>query len=55
MLQGGHYIAYIKCGEQWFLCDDALVTAVDAAIAHSPHAYMLFYRHATQAACQQEL
>ncbi|KAK9810753.1 hypothetical protein WJX73_004987 [Symbiochloris irregularis] len=49
-LQGGHYIASIKCGQQWFQCDDAVVTAVDAAVAHSPHAYMLFYRLACPSA-----
>ena len=42
--QGGHYIAYVKCGELWYQCDDSCVVEVDEATARSAQAYMLFYR-----------
>ncbi|BDA41148.1 probable ubiquitin carboxyl-terminal hydrolase 22 [Coccomyxa sp. Obi] len=44
-LQGGHYVAYIKCKSSWYLCDDGFVLEVDEATACSPSAYMLYYRH----------
>ncbi|EIE26303.1 hypothetical protein COCSUDRAFT_58843 [Coccomyxa subellipsoidea C-169] len=44
-LQGGHYVAYVKCGNSWYLCDDGFVLEVDEATACSPNAYMLYYRH----------
>ena len=43
VLQGGHYIAYIKCGGGWYQCDDACVMEVDEATARSRDAYMLYY------------
>ena len=45
-VQGGHYVAYIKCGESWYLCDDGFVLEVDEATACAPNAYMLYYRQA---------
>jgi len=41
--QGGHYIAYIRCGPAWYQCDDAAVVEVGEAVARSPDAYMLYY------------
>lgn len=43
VLQGGHYIAYIKCGAGWYQCDDSCVVEVDEATARSRDAYMLYY------------
>ncbi|KAK9806173.1 hypothetical protein WJX72_004306 [[Myrmecia] bisecta] len=42
-LQGGHYIAFVRCGSQWYRCDDAFVTEVDEAEVQSCQAYMLYY------------
>ena len=39
----GHYVAYVRCGSQWFLCDDSFVTPVAAARVLSQAAYLLFY------------
>ncbi|KAK9841837.1 hypothetical protein WJX81_006458 [Elliptochloris bilobata] len=43
VLQGGHYISYIKSGAGWYQCDDACVVEVDEATARSRDAYMLYY------------
>ena len=43
-MQGGHYVAYVKVGGAWFLCDDSFVLQVDEATACSPNAYLLYYR-----------
>lgn len=45
VVQGGHYVAYIKCKSSWYLCDDGFVLEVDEATACSPSAYMLYYCH----------
>jgi ubiquitin carboxyl-terminal hydrolase 22/27/51 len=42
-LEGGHYIAYVRNGGEWFRCDDAWVTRVAAEEVQAAHAYMLFY------------
>ncbi len=44
MLQGGHYVSYVKCKDAWYLCDDNAVFQVDELTACCPSAYMLFYR-----------
>ena len=44
-VQGGHYVANVKCEGRWYQCDDALVTRIDEVAAHAPEAYMLFYKH----------
>lgn len=42
---GGHYTCFIKASQQWYLCDDARVTAVpDAKVQQAVmHGYMLLY------------
>lgn len=40
---GGHYVAYVKKGNTWYLANDATVTKVDNAIEASQDAYLLFY------------
>ena len=44
-VQGGHYVANVKCDGRWYQCDDALITRIDEVAAHAPEAYMLFYKH----------
>ena len=43
-MQGGHYIAYVKCADVWYECNDAVVVRVDEATARRASAYMLYYR-----------
>lgn len=41
---GGHYISYVRGdGDQWFLCNDSTITAVDFATVRKCQAYVLFY------------
>lgn len=40
----GHYIAYVRCGDAWFLCDDASVSQVTPAKVLAAGAYLLFYQ-----------
>lgn len=42
-MQGGHYVAYIKCEGFWYQCDDAYVTLVTEADVTKCEAYMLYY------------
>lgn len=44
--QGGHYTCLVKCGHQWYRCDDARVAPISAAqVAHeSMQGYLLLYQ-----------
>lgn len=47
VLQGGHYIAYVRARDGlWYLCDDALISRVSEDAVRGAQAYMLFYGHA---------
>ena len=39
----GHYIAYIKIGVNWFLCNDAYIKKVEEEFVATQMPYMLFY------------
>lgn len=48
-LHQGHYVANVKCGNRWFLCNDAFVTNAgegngEKEVLSSEGAYMLFYQ-----------
>ena len=43
VLDGGHYIAYVKRRGDWFRCDDASVKSVDVDEVKRTQAFMLFY------------
>ncbi len=47
-LAGGHYTAFLRCGPQWFLCDDACLMAVAVADVVACQPYMLFYSRSNQ-------
>jgi ubiquitin carboxyl-terminal hydrolase 20/33 len=41
---GGHYVAYIRRGDQWYVCDDSRVTPVTPETVAESEAYVLFYQ-----------
>ena len=43
-MQGGHYIVFLKCSNNWYECNDHRIDEVSEAVACSSQAYMLFYR-----------
>ncbi|XP_028787962.1 ubiquitin C-terminal hydrolase 22-like [Neltuma alba] len=42
-LDAGHYVTYLRLGNQWYKCDDAWVTQVDENIVRAAQGYMMFY------------
>ncbi len=42
-LDSGHYFAYVRQGNLWFLCNDANITHVSPQDVQSAEAYILFY------------
>ena len=47
-LGGGHYTAYARSGDQWYLFDDSRVEAVEAQKIVSSDAYLLFYERVNE-------
>ena len=47
VLEGGHYVAYVKRRGRWFLCDDASVEPVSETRVLEAQAFMLFYESET--------
>mgnify|MGYP000082206448 FL=1 len=45
----GHYTAYSKRGDQWFECDDSVITKVTAEQVKTSDAYVLFYQRKVDA------
>ncbi len=43
-MYSGHYVAFIKIEDNWYLFDDAKVVKTNPAIVFNQSAYMLFYR-----------
>jgi ubiquitin carboxyl-terminal hydrolase 22/27/51 len=43
VLDGGHYIAYVRRYGEWFECDDAGISSVSVDTVKSTQAFMLFY------------
>ena len=46
-LSGGHYIAFVKRGKQWYLFNDELFEPVTETLVLSQEAYLLFYQRIT--------
>ncbi|EFJ15451.1 hypothetical protein SELMODRAFT_118322 [Selaginella moellendorffii] len=42
-LDGGHYVAYLRLGGEWYKCDDAWITRVGESVVRATQAYMLYY------------
>lgn len=41
---GGHYTSYVKASDKWYLCNDSIITEVNAAeVINNPNTYLLFY------------
>ncbi|KAI3474324.1 hypothetical protein Pfo_029125 [Paulownia fortunei] len=42
-LDAGHYVTYLRLGNQWYKCDDAWITQVSDDIVRTAQGYMMFY------------
>jgi ubiquitin carboxyl-terminal hydrolase 22/27/51 len=42
-LEGGHYVAYVRMGREWYKCDDAWITRVHESTVRQSQAYLLYY------------
>ncbi|EPS62798.1 ubiquitin carboxyl-terminal hydrolase, partial [Genlisea aurea] len=42
-LDSGHYVTYLRLGNEWYKCDDAWITRVKDDSLRGAQAYMLFY------------
>ena len=43
-LCGGHYVAYVKHGEQWYYASDSHYNKISLESALSAEAYVLYYQ-----------
>ena len=43
-IQGGHYVSYVRAGENWFKMDDDIVSTVRWLTVRRKKAYILFLR-----------
>nr|CAD1823153.1 unnamed protein product [Ananas comosus var. bracteatus] len=42
-LESGHYVTYIRFGEEWYKCDDAWVTRVTEGVVRASQGYLIYY------------
>ncbi|KAG6410443.1 hypothetical protein SASPL_128503 [Salvia splendens] len=42
-LDAGHYVTYLRLGNQWYKCDDAWITRVNDDVVRAAQGYMMFY------------
>lgn len=42
-LDAGHYVTYLRLGNQWYKCDDAWITQVNDDVVRAAQGYMMFY------------
>ena len=44
--EGGHYVAFVRNGGQWYRMNDSVVQKVEAELVLQAQAFMLFYERA---------
>jgi ubiquitin carboxyl-terminal hydrolase 22/27/51 len=42
-LDAGHYVSYLRLGNQWYKCDDAWVSQVSERVVRASQGYMMYY------------
>lgn len=42
-LDSGHYVTYLRLRNQWYKCDDALITEVSEEVVRALQGYMIYY------------